>query len=203
MNELSCVICDEVATGNFVRCCDCCNPVDYLRTSLPAYQIYNFISSNRKFTCINCTKEEYKNIVHLTTDSALVAFHEKLDQLEVEMHLLQTENEMLRGKNVMLSNEIKTLKVMHSSKTAEKESHIEEFQNKPRQENKIAADKTKELNKLKRDIVREEQDIMLLWGRESPSSWSRKIKTIYHLHKMKEIARLITWQLIWKSLKSS
>ena len=32
-------------------------------------------------------------------------FHEKLDQLEVEMYLLR-ENKMLRGENVMRSNEI-------------------------------------------------------------------------------------------------
>ena len=33
-------------------------------------------------------------IVHLTTESSLIEFHEKLGQLEVEMHLLETENEM-------------------------------------------------------------------------------------------------------------
>ena len=65
------------------------------------------------------------------------------------MHLLQRENEMLRGENLMQSNEIKTLKVMHSSKTEEEESHIKELQNKLRQSNKITAEKTKELNKLK------------------------------------------------------
>ena len=27
VNELACVICDEVATGNFIRCSDCCNAV--------------------------------------------------------------------------------------------------------------------------------------------------------------------------------
>ena len=59
----------------------------------------------------------------LTTDSALIEFRERLDQLEVEIHLLQMKNEMLRGENVMPSNEIKTLKAMHSSKTEEKESH--------------------------------------------------------------------------------
>ena len=59
----------------------------------------------------------------LTTDSALIEFRERLDQLEVEVHLLQMKNEMLRGENVMRSNEIKTLKTMHSSKTEEKESH--------------------------------------------------------------------------------
>ena len=87
------------------------------------------------------------------------------------MHLLQTENKMFRGENVMLSNEIKTLKVMHSSKTEEKEFLIKELQNKLRQAKKIATDKKKkkELNKLKRDIVPEEQDIMLSWGRKSPS----------------------------------
>ena len=56
---------------------------------------------------------------------------------------------MLRGENLMQSNEIKTLKVMHSSKTEEEESHIKELQNKLRQSNKITAEKTKELNKLK------------------------------------------------------
>ena len=152
VNELACVICDEVATGNFICCSDCRNAIHYLCTSLPAYQIYNFINSNQKFTCINCTKEEYKNIVHLTTDSALTEFREKLDHSEVEMHLLQAENEMLRGENVMRSNQIKTLKVIQSSKTEEKESHIKELQNKLRQANKIAAAKTKELTKLKRDI---------------------------------------------------
>ena len=69
----------------------------------------------------------------------------------------------------MRSNEIKTLKVMHISKTEEKESHIKEFQNKLRQANKIAADKRKELNKLKRDIVPDEQDVMLSCGWKSPS----------------------------------
>ena len=88
----------------------------------------------------------------------LIEFREKLDQLEVDMHLLQTANEMLRGENVMRSNEIKTLKVMQSSKTEAKESHIKELQNKLCQANKIAADKTKEL---KQNIVPEEQDIML------------------------------------------
>ena len=42
----------------------------------------------------------------------LIEFREKLDQLEIDMHLLQTANEMLTGENVMRSNEIKTLKVM-------------------------------------------------------------------------------------------
>ena len=79
-------------------------------------------------------KEEYTNIVHLTTCSVLIEFHEKLDQLEVEMHLLQTENEMSREENMMRSNEIKTLKVMQSSKIEEKESHIKELQNKLFQE---------------------------------------------------------------------
>ena len=81
------------------------------------------------------------------------------------MHLLQTENEMLRGENVMGSNEIKTWKVIKSSKTVEKASHIK----KRRQANKTAAGKRKELNKLKRDIVPEEQDIMPSWGRKNPS----------------------------------
>ena len=39
VNKLACVICDELATGNFIRCSDCCNAVHYLRISLPAYQI--------------------------------------------------------------------------------------------------------------------------------------------------------------------
>ena len=85
------------------------------------------------------------------------------------MHLLLIENEILWGESMMRSNEIKTLKVMHISKTEEKESHIKEFQNKLRQANKIAADKTKELNKLKRDIVPDEQDVMLSCGWKSPS----------------------------------
>ena len=126
------------------------------------------IISNHKFTSINGTKEEYKNIVHLTTDSVLIEFHDQLDQLEVEMYLLQTENKMLRRENVMRSNKIKTLKVMQSCKTEEKESHAKELQNKLRQSNKIAADKTKELNKLKGDIVPEEQNIILSWGSKSP-----------------------------------
>ena len=50
------------------------------------------------------------------------------------MHLLQTENEMSREENMMRSNEIKTLKVMQSSKIEEKESHIKELQNKLFQE---------------------------------------------------------------------
>ena len=70
---------------------------------------------------------------------------------------------------VMPSNEIKTLKVMQSSKTEEKESHIKELQNKLHQAYEIAGDKTKELNKLKRDIVSEEQDIILSWGRKNLS----------------------------------
>ena len=69
----------------------------------------------------------------------------------------------------MQSNEIKALKVMQSSKTEKKkkESRIKELQNKLRQANKIVADKIK----LKPDIVivPEEQDIMLLWGRQNPS----------------------------------
>ena len=69
----------------------------------------------------------------------------------------------------MRSNEIKALKVMQSSKTEKKkkESRIKELQNKLRQANKIVADKIK----LKPDIVivPEEQDIMLLWGRQNPS----------------------------------
>ena len=44
------------------------------------------------------------------------------------MHLLQTENKMLRGENVMGSNEIKTWKVIQSSKTEEKASHIKKLQ---------------------------------------------------------------------------
>ena len=127
VNELACVICNEVASGTIIRCSDCRNVIHYLCTSLLAYHIYNFISSNCKFTCMNCTKEEYKNLAHLTLDSTLIEFHEKLDQLEVEMYLLQIENEMLRGENLMRSNEIKTFKVMRSSKTEEKKSHIKEL----------------------------------------------------------------------------
>ena len=101
VNELTCVICDEVATGKFICCSDCHNSIHCLCTSLPTYQIYNFINSNLKLTCISGMKEEYKNIVHLATDSALIEFREKLDQLQVEMHLLQTEDKMLRGENMM------------------------------------------------------------------------------------------------------
>ena len=90
----------------------------------------------------------------------MIEFHEKLDQLKVEMHLLQTENKMLRGINVMQSNKIKMFKVIQSSKT-EKEPNIKELQNKLCQANKIAAEKIKQLNKLKHDIVPEEEDIML------------------------------------------
>lgn len=77
---------------------------------------------------------------------------------------------MLRGENVMGSNETKTWKVIQSSKTLEKAFHIK----KRRQANKTAADKRKELNKLKRDIVPEEQDIMLSWGRKNPSLRNKK-----------------------------
>ena len=105
----------------------------------------------------------------LTTEIVLIEFHEKLDQLKVEMHLLQTENKMLRGKNIMQSNKIKMLKVIQSSKTEEKEPNIKELQNKLCQANKIAAEKIKQLNKLKQDIVPEEEDIMLSWGRKNPS----------------------------------
>ena len=90
----------------------------------------------------------------------LIEFHKKLDQLKVEMQLLQTENKMLRGINVMQSNKIKMFKVIQSSKT-EKEPNIKELQNKLCQANKIAAEKIKQLNKLKQDIVPEEEDIML------------------------------------------
>ena len=76
---------------------------------------------------------------------------------------------MWRHAIVMPSNEIKTLKVMQSSKTEEKQSHIKELQNILHQAYEIAGDKTKELNKLKRDIVSEEQYIMLSWGRKNPS----------------------------------
>ena len=79
----------------------------------------------------------------------MIEFLEKLGQLEVGMDLLQTKNEMFRVENVMRSNEIKTLKVMQSCKTEEKESHIKEFLNKLCQVYKIAADKKEELNKLK------------------------------------------------------
>ena len=54
------------------------------------------LETQETHTCIKCTKEKYNNIVLLTNDSALIEFREKLDQLEVEMHLLETENEMLR-----------------------------------------------------------------------------------------------------------
>ena len=90
----------------------------------------------------------------------LIEFHEKLDQLKVEMHLLQTENKMLSGINVMQSNKIKIFKVIQSSKT-EKEPNIKELQNKLCQANKIAAEKIKQLNKLKQYIAPEEEDIML------------------------------------------
>ena len=90
----------------------------------------------------------------------LIEFHEKLDQLKVEMHLLQTENKILRGINVMQSNKIKMFKVIQSSKT-EKEPNIKELQNKLCQADKIAAEKIKQLNKLKQDIVPEDEDIML------------------------------------------
>lgn len=85
MNELASVICDKIATGNFIRCSDYRNVIYFLCTSLSA-------CSNVKCTCINCRKS--------TSNGALMEFHEKLDQLEVEMYLLR-ENKMLRGENVM------------------------------------------------------------------------------------------------------
>ena len=60
----------------------------------------------------------------------------------------------------MQSNKIKMFKVIQSSKTG-KEPNIKELQNKLCQANKIAAEKIKQLNKLKQDIVPEEDDIML------------------------------------------
>ena len=99
----------------------------------------------------------------------MIEFQEKLDQLKVEMHQLQTGNKMLRRKNVTRSNKIETLKVMHSSKTEKKGSHFKELQNKLRQANQIAADKTKELHQLNLVIVPEEQGIMPSWGRKSLS----------------------------------
>ena len=46
----------------------------------------------------------------------------KCCKIEMEMHLLQTENQMLKRENLIRSNEIKTLKVIQSSKTEIKES---------------------------------------------------------------------------------
>ena len=192
VNELAYVICDEVATGNLIRCSDWRNVVHYLCTSLPAHQIYNLISSNRKFTCANRTEEEYKNIVQLITDSALIEFQEKLDQLEVEMHPLQTGNKMLRRKNVTRSNKIETLKVMHSSKTEKKESHFKELQNKLRQANKIAADKTKELHQLNLVIVPEEQGIMPSWGRKNLSLRNKNDITSTQIGRNRETDSLAT-----------
>ena len=60
----------------------------------------------------------------------------------------------------MQSNKIKMFKVIQSSKT-EKEPNIKELQNKLCQGNKIAAEKIKQLNKLKQDTVPEEEDVML------------------------------------------
>ena len=34
-------------------------------------------------------KEDYSETIHLTTDGALKEFHEKLDNLEEEMHFLR------------------------------------------------------------------------------------------------------------------
>ena len=69
----------------------------------------------------------------------------------------------------MQSNKINMLKVIQSSKTDEKEPNIKELQNKLCQANKIAAEKIRQLNKLKQDIVPEEEDVMLSWDRKNPS----------------------------------
>ena len=50
-------------------------------------------TAQRRSTRMDSALNGY-SIVHLTTESSLIEFHEKLGQLEVEMHLLETENEM-------------------------------------------------------------------------------------------------------------
>lgn len=122
----------------------------------------------------------------------MIEFQEKLDQLEVEMHTLQTGNKMLRRKNVTRSNKIETLKVMHSSKTEKKESHFKELQNKLRQANKIAANKTKELHQLNLVIVPEEQGIMPSWGRKSLSLRNKNDITSTQIGRNRETDSLAT-----------
>ena len=75
----------------------------------------------------NYTKE-YREIEHLTIDTALKEFHEKLDKLEDELHLLQQENEMLRGAHVKKSNEVKLLKNSYNSNLEEQEEIIRTLQ---------------------------------------------------------------------------
>ena len=120
----------------------------------------------------------------------------------------------------MQSNKIKMLKVIQSSKT-EKEPNIKELQNKLCQANKIAAEKIKQLNKLKQDIVPEEEDIMLSWGRKNPSlrnkndavstknEWNRKTDSLasdleaFKKFVTEELFSLKTWVITIKQLNRS
>ena len=44
VNGLAWVICNEIATENFIHCIDCCNTIRYLCAYLPAYQIHDFLN---------------------------------------------------------------------------------------------------------------------------------------------------------------
>ena len=149
ISELNCKICKEVAVSDFIRCGNCRNAIHFLCTSLPAYQVYNFANSNRKYTCIHCTNENYTQIAHLTTDAALQEFHVKLENLEHIINLLQRENEILRGENVSKTNEIKLLKTSNQSNREQLEIQIEELKNRVINANHIAAEKKKEISRLK------------------------------------------------------
>ena len=71
-----CLICQKIAGKYFLKCADCNFKIHYTCSELPSYQITNFVTSNRRFTCDFCT------IVMPEVEAATVVIHSDTENLE-------------------------------------------------------------------------------------------------------------------------
>ena len=117
--------------------------------------MYYFVEKSRKYTCVNCTPV---GSIDLSSDGIDVLINDIKDHLvEVETinQRLQVENTHLRNENIQVKNNLKVEKNINKNNIKELDTKIKKLQTKLSETNRISAEKTREIKRLKTGMTNE------------------------------------------------
>jgi len=134
-----------------ITCCECLKKIHYSCSMLPAYQIYVFKTTNRKFTCKNCVNPEFKDTIILQDDKIAIT-----DEYEGRLALMNSEVEFLRNELTLRVNDHKQQKSQLNSVIDDNKIEICRIKTIANQEKKKNAEKTREINNLKKSLTNKE-----------------------------------------------
>ena len=161
---VSCLFCTNSANNYMLRCSKCCGYVHFKCSFLPAYQIFNYCNSIRKYICKSCTSDKHEMLIEECNKGVNEAKNLEIDELKrliemknieiqelkVNIELQNKEAEHLRDENQKKNNLLKSEQTSRNHIIQEQAEQYSKLEKDFVTCKKNLAEKTKELNLLKK-----------------------------------------------------